>query len=136
MPILWHISTPFFRPSGVLNSSHRAVYRMVPPRWMISLTLRSFISSISPLSRPSYPLRMPIILWPLMIPARITARTAAFIPGASPPLVRTPMVLHSVILSSSWFRRKDRRDFLFSYPYCKPFPPGSKAVKTTKEALC
>ena len=36
---------------------------------------------------------MPITRMPRLSAVRTTARTAAFMPGASPPLVRTPMVL-------------------------------------------
>ena len=95
IPCFLQISAAFFCPSSVLISAQRAVYRIVPPRPMISDTSFAVISMISSFSNPSYPFRIPFIFSPLLSPRRTTARIAAFIPGASPPLVNTPMVLSS-----------------------------------------
>ena len=78
-------------PSSVLNSLQRAVSSMVPPRCSTFETERMFISDISPLINPLYPLRIPMTCIFFLIAVLTTARTAAFIPGASPPLVKTPM---------------------------------------------
>ena len=76
-----------------MNSSLRAVYRMVPPRLMMWLTLGPSSRTKSLLIRPVQPRRMPMHSMPLPTAVRTTARTAAFMPGASPPLVRTPIRL-------------------------------------------
>ena len=77
------------RPSGVLNSCERALPRNVPPNWMTPPTSRARSRTRLPKIRPSYPSRTPNIFISLSHPARTTARIAAFIPGASPPLVKT-----------------------------------------------
>src|ERR1035437_3682380 len=77
------------RPSGVLNASHRALPRIVPPCWMIPPTSRGPSGTSSPPRRPAKPWRTPETVHPCAMPARTTARIAAFMPGASPPLVRT-----------------------------------------------
>ena len=64
---------------------------MVPPLLMMWLTLEEFRVTKSLLIRPFQPRRMPMQPMPRLDEARTTARTAAFIPGASPPLVRTPI---------------------------------------------
>ena len=51
------------------------------------------MSIISSSKSPAYPRRTPFTFRPLEIPALTTARIAAFIPGASPPLVNTPIVV-------------------------------------------
>ena len=56
------------------------------------LTLSDVKSFISLLIRPSYPLYMPLTFHPLKMAALVTALMAAFIPGASPPDVRIPIV--------------------------------------------
>ena len=81
------------RPDSSINSKLRAVYRMVPPLLMMWLTLEAFICTKSLLIRPFQPRRMPTQPMPRLVAARTTARTAAFMPGASPPLVRTPIRL-------------------------------------------
>ncbi len=82
----------FLKPFSVLNSSDLAERSMVPPLCIISATEERFISNISPLIKPLYPCLIPITLKLLYIPVLTTALMAAFIPGASPPLVNTPMV--------------------------------------------
>ena len=79
------------RPASVMNSSLRAVYRIVPPLSMIWLTLVAPSCTKSLVIRPFQPLRMPTHSMPQSWAVRTTARTAAFIPGASPPLVSTPI---------------------------------------------
>src|SRR5450830_2051384 len=81
------------RPSDVLNASHRALPRIVPPCWMIPPTSRGPSGVNSPPRSPAKPCRTPQTLHPSARPARTTARIAAFMPGASPPLVRTAMLL-------------------------------------------
>src|SRR5699024_11653066 len=66
------------------------------PIWIVSETSTAVISIISSLSRPEYPFKIPFILIPRLKPLLTTARIAAFIPGASPPLVKTPIVLISL----------------------------------------
>ena len=68
---------------------------------MMSDTERLFISMISSSKRPAYPLLIPLTLSPFEIPVRTTALIAAFIPGASPPLVSTPIVLTALLIMSS-----------------------------------
>ena len=89
----------FSRPARSMNSSLRAVYSMVPPRWMMSDTLRRSISTRSPLIRPLYPRYTPYTCTPLLKAVRTTARTAAFMPGASPPLVSTASFLIDIGIS-------------------------------------
>ena len=52
--------------------------------------------------------------------ARVTARTAAFIPGASPPEVRTPIHFSSYCMEYSVESLEYRVDFLF-YCFHEPF---------------
>jgi len=81
-----------FTPSGIRKRSLRAVRRIVPPRRMMPPT-EDFVRGIpSPSRSPSYPLRMPITSTPRKIAVRVTARTAAFIPGESPPLDSTAIL--------------------------------------------
>src|ERR1039458_3654350 len=81
------------RPTAVLNASQRALPRIVPPCWMMPPTSRGPSGESSPPRSPAKPCRTPQTLHPSAIPARTTARIAAFMPGASPPLVRTAMLL-------------------------------------------
>src|SRR5664280_280596 len=81
------------RPTAVLNASQRALPRIVPPCWMMPPTSRGPSGESSPPRSPAKPWRTPKTLQPCAIPARTTARIAAFMPGASPPLVRTAMLL-------------------------------------------
>ena len=60
--------------------------------WMIWLTLLPVIWTKSLLIRPFQPRRIPTHSMPDPTAVRTTARTAAFMPGASPPLVRTPIL--------------------------------------------
>ena len=93
IPCFRQISAPFFWPSSVINSLHRAVYKNVPPRFRISHTLAAPKSTISSSRSPAYPFWIPFTRQPSVTAVRTTALTAAFIPGASPPLVSTPIVL-------------------------------------------
>ena len=65
---------------------------MVPPRLMMRLTLELSMGMMSPLMRPFQPLRMPTHSIPRPTAERTTARMQAFMPGASPPLVSTPIL--------------------------------------------
>ena len=80
-------------PSFVANSLLRAVYKIVPPKSIMSETLLKFIQIMSEVNNPLKPRRTPKISKPLSTPTRTTALIAAFIPGASPPLVKTPIFL-------------------------------------------
>src|SRR5262245_8735690 len=60
---------------------------MIPP------TSRAVRCAISPATSPSKPIWTPYISQPWNMPVRTIARTAAFIPGASPPLVNTAIFL-------------------------------------------
>src|SRR5512143_3015057 len=74
------------------------------------LTSRLPRGTMFPEIRPAKPRRMPTTSQPLSIPVRTTARMAPFIPGASPPLVRTAirfMVLRLVSSSCPQERRQD-----------------------------
>ena len=64
---------------------------MVPPLSMIWLTLEASSGTKSLVMRPFQPRRMPTHPMPQSDALRTTARTAAFMPGASPPLVSTPI---------------------------------------------
>ena len=55
------------------------------------LTLEVSMRTKSLEMRPFQPLRMPTQSMPRLAAERTTARTAEFMPGASPPLVRTPI---------------------------------------------
>ena len=57
------------------------------------------MSTISSWRRPAYPRMIPFTFKPLWIADLTTARIAAFIPGASPPLVNTPIVLTSFAIT-------------------------------------
>ena len=103
IPCFLQMSAAFFCTSGSMNSKHLAVCKIVPPRWMISDTLCASISMISSCKSPAYPRLIPLTFLPLAIACRTTARMAAFIPGASPPLVKTPIVCTSfAIVTSSY----------------------------------
>ena len=90
----------FERPSGVLNSWERALFRNVPPSARICFTLEDESSIMSFSIMPSYPRKTPKTLLPWYKAVLTTARIAAFIPGASPPEVRTAMLLISVDISA------------------------------------
>ena len=92
-PMYCALSAACCRPSSVSISRQRAVYSMVPPFEMMPSTLRAPNSTMSPLISPRYPRRMPRQEMPYAAVVRTTARTTAFMPGASPPLVRTPILL-------------------------------------------
>src|SRR5215207_3732679 len=55
-----------------------------------------------PSRSPLYPAHIPMTSQPLKKAVRATALTAAFIPGASPPLVNTPILKHASSYSRSW----------------------------------
>ena len=88
-------------PVGSIKRLLLLVSRTVPPRCKIPPTSRGPIVLNSPLRSPSYPCITPITFMLLASAVRTTARMAAFIPGASPPEVRTPIVNLSVILDFS-----------------------------------
>ena len=76
---------------------------MVPPALMMWLTLLVSICTKSLLMRPFQPRRMPMHSTFRPSAVRTTARTAGFMPGASPPLVRTPMRLTCFSITGSSF---------------------------------
>ena len=82
-----------FCPSGVWNSGQRAVFSTVPPKLIIPETERWSSNFISSLINPQYPRDTPITSNLLFIAQRTTALIAAFIPGASPPVVKTAIRL-------------------------------------------
>src|SRR5262245_20285399 len=86
------------RPAGSANSGQRALPSTVPPDWMMPPTLRAWNASKRSSRRPEYPFRTPNTSQPCARAPRVTARTAAFMPGASPPLVRTAIFFKLVIL--------------------------------------
>src|ERR1051325_10537682 len=61
-------------------------------------TSRAARRSRTPATTPAKPLRTPNTSQPLASAPRVTARTAAFIPGASPPLVSTAIFFKPDIL--------------------------------------
>ncbi len=79
---------------------------MVPPQEIILLTLRDVMGINSPLINPSYPRSTPTTSIPSKTAFLTTLLIAAFIPGASPPEVKTPifLILFFIVL-------------LFSRPY-------------------
>src|SRR5256885_5972156 len=75
---------------------------------MIPATSRGPSGCSSPVISPVYPCRTPITSSRCVAPTRTTARRAAFMPGASPPLVSTairfmPPALHVPTLKSGPF---------------------------------
>jgi len=101
-PIIINPSIPWFtrffaafrRPSLVLNSWQRAVPIIVPPRCKIPPTDSQVISLIisPPSTIPWYPSLIPYTSIPRSRATRTTDLIAAFMPGASPPLVRIPIL--------------------------------------------
>jgi hypothetical protein len=67
----------------------------VPPNWIIPPTERGLSSLKVFVNNPSQPLSKPKTLKPFEYAKRTMARMAAFIPGASPPLVTTPILFKS-----------------------------------------
>ncbi len=66
---------------------------------IVSDTLTASISTISSFKSPLIPFFNPLYFNAVaLIAFRTTARIAAFMPGASPPLVNTPMVLISLAM--------------------------------------
>ena len=88
---------------SVASGDHQCVDSMASAdlyRFVLDLRELEFRASLSLQYGPAvlhdvghYPLRIPFTFSPLESPLRTTARTTAFIPGESPPLVRTPIVL-------------------------------------------
>ena len=92
-PKYLQVLTAFCKPSSVINSKHLAVYKIVPPFLEIPSTDLASSSITSPFISPLYPRRTPRQVIPFAVADLTTARTTAFIPGASPPLVRIPILL-------------------------------------------
>ena len=91
-PSIWfsrRVRSAFIRPSSVINSGQRLVPSIVPPRCRIPLTSLEPRAKRLSCRSPVYPCRMPWTSQSLATPVRTTDRMAAFIPGASPPLVST-----------------------------------------------
>ena len=84
-------------PPGSSNPGHRSVCRMVPPCWMMPPTLRGVIRRYWFVKSPSQPRSKPRTQTPFECAILVTARMAAFIPGASPPEVTIPKVLTNTI---------------------------------------
>src|SRR3954471_5413506 len=93
IPFLLRLERAFERPSGCVNFGERALPSMVPPCCTMPPTSRAASgrrgAGTRPRLAPAEPLCTPNPPPPLASAPRVTARTAAFIPGASPPLVRT-----------------------------------------------
>ena len=80
------------------NLSLLLVYKIVPPRLFIFLTSSGSNFIVSQSISPSYPLKIPTTSIPKRTALNTTALIAEFIPGASPPLVKTAIFLISLIL--------------------------------------
>ena len=93
IPYLSNVDLAFILPSFVLNSRHLADFRNVPPLLTILFTPRALSFTKSSLINPSYPLYTPKHSILLNTADLTTALMAAFIPGASPPDVKTPIFL-------------------------------------------
>jgi len=91
-PNLSSVATARRWPAAVANSLLRDVPRKVPPRSRTPPTVRLSRAITSPSMSPRKPQLKPITRHCLKIARRATARTAAFMPGESPPLVSTPIV--------------------------------------------
>src|SRR3954466_8067415 len=98
MPRLFGVASASARPEGSANSGQRALPSTVPPIWMMPPTSRAASGSRLLASSPAKPLRRAKPPQPRARPPRVTARTAAFMPGASPPLVRTAIFFKPDIL--------------------------------------
>ena len=59
MLLFFNVSKAFFLPSLDLKSLDLAVFKIVPPLFIIPLTLLAFISTILSEINPSYPLETP-----------------------------------------------------------------------------
>ena len=94
-------SYAFLRPLTVLNSSDLAEYNIVPPLFIIPLTLLVFKDLISSFIRPWYPLETPKQSILLYAQVRTTALRAVFMPGESPPDVKTAIFLTFILLKFS-----------------------------------
>ena len=64
---------------------------MVPPRWMVFRIAARSSGTASAAMSPVYPRRIPATARLFASAVRTAARMQAFIPGASPPLVRMPI---------------------------------------------
>gem|GEM_PF-5428721 len=98
MPIFFKLATAIFLTSSSLNSGKRADPMTVPPLEIISDAKFTSTSSIQLLTSPLYPSRTTYGLIPFAAAVFITALIAAFIPGASPPDVKTPIFFIIYIL--------------------------------------
>src|SRR4029079_5419359 len=85
-------SSRSFASSGFLYGFVREVWRIVPPRWRMPDTAFASSSTVSRVSIPRQPWRMPRRRNPRGIDRLATARITALSPGASPPPVRIPTV--------------------------------------------
>jgi hypothetical protein len=74
---------------------------MVPPNCIMPPTERGVNLLNVLVNNPSQPLSKPKICLPFECAIRVTARIAAFIPGASPPGVTTPIIFNN---STSLFK--------------------------------
>ena len=127
----FNVSNAFFLPAAVSNSLERAVRRIVPPVWMILLTSSVVKRFTSPFIRPSYPRYIPFTLKPLQMALRVTARMAAFIPGASPPEVRTPT--HLILpISFNYYSVLLYRYSAMMAKTIKPQRPPTRTLPVTK----
>src|ERR687895_1550265 len=97
-PRLARFASALARPERSLNSGLRALPSTVPPCCTMPPTSRALRGSRALATRPAKPLRTPNTSQPWASAPRVTARTAAFMPGASPPLVKTAIFFKPVIL--------------------------------------
>ena len=93
-------------PASVWNSAHRALPSIVPPRCRILPTSRGPSGMKSCLINPAKPCRTPKTSAPWKRARRVTARIAAFMPGASPPLVRSAIRFISAPINDRQFANR------------------------------
>src|SRR5438874_11588751 len=100
MPRARRLAIAAARPPTSANSGQRALPSTVPPAWMMPPTSRAASWSNSLPRSPAKPLRTANTSQPRASAPRVTARTAAFMPAASPPLVRTAIFFKPRILTT------------------------------------
>src|SRR6185436_920822 len=81
-------------------------------------TSRAARRSRTPDTSPAKPLLTPKTSQPRASAPRVTARTAAFIPGASPPLVRTAILFKPTILIDALLQPRAGRRGILDLPAC------------------
>ncbi|MPM67503.1 hypothetical protein SDC9_114426 [bioreactor metagenome] len=134
IPLRTRLRAAARRPSRSRNSWQRAVPITVPPRCMMPETSSHSSATMSspPLTAPCHPSRTAKTSAPAASAERTTARIAGFMPGASPPLVRTPMRTGPGVSSTVGILRQAtyERDPVYG-------PPGGQApVGATVTECC